>query len=149
MAHTHSATFFHCVFSTKQRANSIPQELRPKLWAYIGGIAKQNGMKSIRVGGTANHVHMALHIPASMNIAKALQLIKGGSSKWLNEHPLPTRFEWQEGYGAFSIGVAQLAPTVTYIDGQEEHHRKRSYEEEYVSFLNRHRIEYDERYVSG
>jgi REP element-mobilizing transposase RayT len=149
MAHTHSATFFHCVFSTKERLNSIPSDLKLKLWDYIGGIAKQNGMRSLRVGGTKNHVHIALHVPAAMTVAKAMQLIKAGSSKWLNEHPRSARFEWQEGYGAFSIGVSRLDATVAYIDAQEEHHRKRTFEEEYVSFLKRHGIEYDERYVLG
>ncbi len=149
MAHTHSATFFQCVFSTKERAHIIPFELQPKLWEYIGGIARLKGMRSLRVGGTRNHVHIALHVPASMNVAKGMQLIKAGSSKWLNEHPIKARFEWQEGYGAFSIGVSQLDATIAYIDGQEEHHRKRTFEEEYVAFLKRHGIEYDQRFVFG
>ena len=149
MAHTYSATFFHCVFSTKNRTNIISQQLRPKLWNYIGGIAKQNGMRSLRVGGTANHVHVALHLPTSISIAKAMQLIKGGSSKWINGHPNQARFEWQEAYGAFSIGVSQIPATIAYIESQEEHHRVKTFEEEYIAFLKRHAVEFDERYLWG
>ena len=149
MAHTHSATFFHCVFSTKNRTNIISEQLRPRLWDYIGGIAKQNNIRPLRIGGTANHVHAALHIPTSMSVAKAMQLIKGGSSKWVNEHPSQARFEWQEAYGAFSIGVSQIPATISYIGSQEEHHRVRTFEEEYIAFLQKHGVEYDERWMWG
>ena len=84
-----------------------------------------------------------------MPIAKAMQLIKGGSSKWINEHPGHARFEWQEAYGAFTIGISQVPATIAYIESQEEHHRKRSFEEEYIAFLKKHNVEYDERYVWG
>ncbi len=149
MAHTYSATFFHCVFSTKNRTNIISRELRPKLWDYMGGIASRNGMRCLRVGGTANHVHAAIHIPAATSVSKAMQLIKGGSSKWINDHPNQARFEWQDAFGAFTIGVSQIAATVAYIDSQEEHHRTRTFEEEYIAFLKKHGIQYDERYIWG
>lgn len=88
----------------KSAAHCISDEFQPKLWDYIGGIARNNSMTSLRVGGISNHLHILLGLPASMPIAKAMQLIKGGSSKWINEHPLRFRFAWQDGYGAFSIG---------------------------------------------
>jgi REP element-mobilizing transposase RayT len=86
MAHTYVSGPLHYVFSTKGRRNTISLEMQPKLWAYIGGIARQNGMKAIAVGGTANHAHVLLSIPATITVAKAAQLLKGGSSKWMNEH---------------------------------------------------------------
>jgi putative transposase len=147
MAHTYTSNLYHCVFTTIERAHIIPAELESKLWDYIGGIARNNGMKSLRVGGITNHIHVLLGLRADMPISKSMQLIKGGSSKWMNEHPLPGRFAWQEGYGAFSIGVSQLASTIRYIESQKEYHRKQSFEDEYLSFLKKHGIEYDPRYV--
>ncbi len=97
-------------------------------------------MKALEVGGTSNHMHVLLSIPATMPVAKALQLIKAGSSKFVNEHS-QHRFEWQEGYGAFSLGVAQKGVTAQYIRNQAEHHRKRSFSEEYVAFLVKHGLQ--------
>jgi putative transposase len=149
MAHTYTSNLYHCVFSTKERRPLILAEGEQALWNYIGGIARQNGFKSPRIGGTSNHVHVLLGLPASMPIAKAMQLIKGGSSKRMNERSINRRFGWQDGYGAFSIGVSQLDATVRYIENQREHHRKRSFEEEFISFLKKHAIEYDPKYIWG
>lgn len=148
MAHTYSSVLYHFVFSTKQRLSTIPVDLRSRLWDYIGGIARENNLRSLRVGGTGNHVHIALHVPPSIPVSKAIQLIKAGSSKWMNDRPGRARFEWQEGYGVFTLGISQLKNTVAYIDRQEEHHRKTTFEEEYASFLKRHGIVLDE-YVFG
>ena len=123
--------------------------LEAKLWDFIGGIARRNGMKSLRAGGTTNHIHILLGIPADLPIAKAMQLIKGGSSKWMNEHPIRPRFAWQQGYGAFTVSVSQVPATVRYIKAQKEHHQKRSFEQEYIAFLKKHGIEYDPQYVFG
>ncbi len=117
---------------------------------YIGGIAKTHGMTALAVGGVADHVHMLISLPSTLPIAKAIQLIKGGSSKWIHDSfPEQADFSWQEGYGAFSIGIAQVERTKQYIHGQEEHHRKISFEEEFLQFLKTHGIEYDPRYVWG
>jgi REP element-mobilizing transposase RayT len=86
----------HCVFSTKERRNLIGEEMQPRLWSFLGGIARRNGFKAIAIGGIANHVHVLLSLPAAMPLAKAMQLLKGGSSKWMNENGV--RFAWQEGY---------------------------------------------------
>src|SRR5438045_1251710 len=147
MGHTYTSNLYHCVFSTKERVHCISEDFQPKLWDYIGGIARNNGMTSLRVGGITNHVHVLLGLPANIAIAKAMQLIKGGSSKWLNEHPLRFRFAWQEGYGAFSIGISQVSATIQYIENQKEHHRKQTFEEEYVAFLKKHDVPYDLKYV--
>lgn len=138
----------HCVFSTKERRSLITRDLQPRLYAYIGGIARKNRMKVIAIGGVDDHVHLLLSLAKTMDIAKAMQLIKGGSSKWVHEEfPEMRSFEWQEGYGAFSIGVGELERTVRYINRQAEHHKKKDFKVEFLSFLDAHGIEYEPRYV--
>lgn len=114
----------------------------------MGGIARKNEFKTLIVGGTENHVHILLSLPATMPLAKALQLIKGASSHWMNETHAKD-FAWQEGYGAFTVGISQKADMISYIQSQAEHHRKRSFEEEFVAFLQRHGVDYDPQYVWG
>jgi putative transposase len=105
-------------------------------------------MKAIEIGGMPDHVHILLSLPATLSIAKALQLIKGGSSKWVHAtFPEHAVFRWQIKYGAFSVSVSQLDRTIHYIKGQEEHHRKMTFQEEFLALLKRHRIAYDERYL--
>jgi putative transposase len=116
----------------------------------MGGIARENKIKPIAIGGMTDHAHLLISIPQSIAVAKAVQLVKGGSSKWLHETDSPIRnFAWQVGYGAFSIGVSQVNEVTAYIARQEEHHRIRTFQEEYLSFLKEYKIEYDERYVWG
>src|SRR5579872_581254 len=124
MSHRYDSLLFHCVFSTKHRKPIIPEEIQPKLWAYIGGIARTNKFRALAVGGMADHAHVLLALPATLTVAKAVQWIKGGSSKWMNDHAQRRTFAWQDSYGAFSIGISQLEDTVRYIHTQEEHHRK-------------------------
>lgn len=150
MGHSYSSCLVHLVFSTKNRQRLISPELQDRLWPYLGGIAKQNDMTALAIGGTQDHVHMLVCIPANLSISKAAQLIKGGSSKWVHDtFPEQRHFAWQEGYGAFSIGVSGVADTIAYINNQAEHHRARTFEEEFVAFLKRHGVAYDERYVWG
>jgi REP element-mobilizing transposase RayT len=142
------SSYFHCVFSTKERRPLITPELRERLWPFLGGIARQNQMKAIEVGGVEDHVHLLLSLPATMPVAKAMQLIKGGSSKWIHEtFPAQREFAWQEEYGAFSVSVSQLDKTIAYIKGQPEHHRKMTFQEEFLALLKKHRVEYDDRYL--
>ena len=148
MSHTYISELVHIVFSTKERVHSIRPEIQERLWSFLGGIARKNGFKALAVGGTSNHVHILVSLPATMPLAKAVQLLKGGSSKWLNEI-VKRRFEWQQGYGAFSVGISQQNATIHYINSQEEHHRTHTFEDEFLAFLRRHRIEYDSRYVLG
>ena len=148
MAHTYTSCLIHYIFGTKGRRKSIASELRQQLWPYVGGIARANGCKALAVGGTDDHIHLLLSLHRTITVAKAVQLIKGGSSKWIHDSfPAHREFVWQEGYGAFSIGVSGIEETTTYVNRQEEHHRTRTFEEEYIVFLDRHGIEYDERYV--
>src|SRR5438477_1295142 len=136
MPHTYVSHLVHCVFSTKQRRKIMSAEIQDKLWPYLGGIAKTNGFRALAVGGTHDHVHILLSLPATLPVSKAVQLLKGGSSKWMNE-TLKTDFRWQEGYGAFTLGVSQKPDTVTYIQSQAEHHKKHSFEEEFLAFLKK------------
>jgi len=142
------SSYFHCVFSTKERRPLMTPQLRERLWPFMGGIARQNKMKAIEVGGVEDHVHLLLSLPSAMPVSKAMQLIKGGSSKWIHEtFPEQRLFTWQEEYGAFSVSVSQLDKTIAYIKGQPEHHRKMTFQEEFLALLKKHNLEYDERYL--
>jgi len=142
------SSYFHCVFSTKQRHRFITEDLQERLWPFIGGIARQNKMKAIEIGGVEDHVHVLLSLPSTTAISKAVQLVKGGSSKWVHENfPEHRLFSWQEKYGAFSVSVSQLDKLVEYIRNQPEHHQKTTFQEEFLSLLKKHRIEFDERYL--
>ena len=150
MAHTYASLLFHCVFSTKERLHLLSPDVRERLWPFMGGIARNNGFKALAVGGTEDHAHVLLSLPTTMPVAKAVQLIKGGSSKWLSAtFPKLEPFQWQEGYGAFSISISHVKDTVGYIGRQEEHHRRRTFEEEYLQFLEKHGVEYDEAHLWG
>ena len=128
----------------------IDAELQSRLWPFIGGIARENGMKALAVGGAEDHAHVLLSLPATTPVAKAVQLIKGGPSKWAHEtFPERRGFAWQEGYGAFSVSVSHVRDTVAYIGRQAEHHRRALFEDEFRQFLRKHRIGFDEQHVWG
>jgi putative transposase len=148
VSHTYISSLGHCVFSTKLRRNLISSEIQPELWAFLGGIARKNGFKALMVGGTENHAHILLSLPATMPLAKAVQLVKGASSRWMNVKHAHD-FARQEGYGAFTVGISQKDDTIAYIRAQAEHHRKRRFEEEFLAFLKKHGVEYDPQHVWG
>src|SRR5262245_16250559 len=148
MSHSYVSNLMHCTFSTKERYPFIDSDLERRLWPYIGGIANENRMTPLAIGCTADHLHALLSLPGMMSFAKAVQLIKGGSSKWIHDtFARQKKFAWQEGYGAFSVSVSQLPKTIAYIKNQKEHHRRKSFEEEFIELLKRHAIDYDARYV--
>jgi REP-associated tyrosine transposase len=136
--HARTCSLFHRVFATKNRIPSIPEGLQIRLWAYMGGIARTNNMKALAVGGVADHSHLLLSLPPTITIANAIQLVKAGLSKWMHEQTGSRRFEWQEGYGAFTSGASQVPATIRYIDDQPRHHRKTTLHEEWEMFLRRH-----------
>jgi putative transposase len=143
--HSFVSSLHHCVFATKRREPVLTPAIRERLWPYLGGIARENGMKTLAIDGVADHVHVLLSLPATMSISKAMQLLKGNSSKWIHEtFPALRSFAWQEGYGAFSIGISGIDETRAYIRDQEEHHRTRTYREEVITFLERHRLPFDD-----
>jgi REP element-mobilizing transposase RayT len=141
MSHTYIANYVHCVFGTRERQNLIPAELQPKFCAYLIGIAKNLRVTLIAVGGTSNHVHLLLALPPTMPIAEAVQKLKANSSRWLGEHGL--NFGWQEGYGAFSVSPSLVDTVQAYVRNQEEHHRKRNFEEEFEALLRKSGITFD------
>ena len=150
MSHSYISSLFHCVFSTKDRRKTITSDLEERLWKYMGGIARENKMKALQIGGVEDHVHLLLSLPSTMSVSKAMQLIKGGSSKWIHDtFPQYQDFEWQEGYGAFGVGISQVDGTKRYIVNQKEHHRTKTFQDEFIAFLERHGIEYDPRFVWG
>ncbi len=144
--HSFSSCLVHCVWSTKDRARFLDSNLRSRLWPYLGGIARDNKMKALAVGGVVDHVHILVSLPATISIAKAIQLLKGNSSKWIHEtFPKLRSFEWQAGYGAFTIAISVVAATSSYIHGQESHHRTQTFRDEFQTMLRKHNLAYDER----
>jgi REP element-mobilizing transposase RayT len=143
--HSFSSSLHHCVFATIRREAYLTPQVRDRLWPYLGGIARENAMKALAIGGVVDHVHILLSLPATLSVAKAMQLLKGNSSKWIHKtFPELRTFAWQEGYGAFSIGVSGIEATRSYIQSQEEHHRTRTYREEAILFLQRHGLSFDD-----
>ena len=146
MPHSYVSNLMHCTFSTKERYRIINTELENRLWPYIGGIAHENKMKTLSIGGVSDHLHVLLSVPSTLSVAKSLQLLKGNSSKWIHEtFPEHRDFEWQEGYGAFSIGVSGIKDTIRYIQNQPAHHKKITFQEELVTFLKKHGMHYEAR----
>ncbi len=136
MSHSHVCCLVHVVFSTADRRPAIREEMRKWLHAYFGGIARENEIPILAVGGVADHVHLLISLPRTMSVAKTVQLLKSGSSKWIHENfPGSRSFAWQEGYGAFSVEVSQRAMTEKYIQDQAKHHKRISFADELKKFL--------------
>ena len=148
MSHTYTANLLHVVFSTKHRRDLIPPELQPRLWGYMAEIGRNRAINVLAGGGIANHAHVLLSLPPVMPLAKATQALKGISSKWMNEIGRGG-FAWQEGYAAFSVSRSQMSSVISYVNSQPEHHRKHSFESEFLTLLTKHGIEYDPKYVFG
>lgn len=140
MSHTYASNLVHCVFSTAGRRDLIrdPERLRQ----YMTGIARQKQIPIIATGGTTNHVHLLIALPPVVPLSKVIQDLKGNSSKWIGRG-----FAWQKGYGAFGVSESRRDAVIAYILGQEEHHRKWTFEQEFVTLLKRSRIAYDPQYV--
>jgi len=147
MAHTFCCNHLHIVSSTKDRRNAIAKEGSHQLWAYLAGICNSHEMIALAVGGTENHVHLLLHLPPKLALAKAVLLLKANSSRWMSEQK--KSFSWQEGYGAFSVSSSNLDRVTRYIQNQEVHHRRASFEEEFRALLSRHGVQYDPKYIFG
>lgn len=149
MSDTYTICLFHVVFSTKER-RPLLKTIRTELHPYIAGIARANKFYAKEIGGTNDHVHCLLSLPATMPVSKAVQLIKGGSSKWIGDKfPELRDFAWQAGYGAFSVSISQEPAVKKYIQNQPEHHKKISFQDEFRALLSKHGIEWNEKYVWG
>ena len=147
LAHTFSNLLYHVVFGTKDREPSIDAELRSDLHAYLGGIVRELHGTAVIINGTADHVHALLKFPPAVALADAIRVIKTNSSKWVHQKHRRGKFAWQAGYSAFSVSESGAAAVRTYIERQEEHHRTRSFTDEYLEFLKKHRVAYDLKYV--
>ena len=148
MSSTFTNLLYHLVFSTKQRRELIKPPLREELYRYLGGIIRGEGGILLEIGGIADHVHLVAKFKADIAVADMLRKTKANSSKWANQRAALTgRFRWQAGYGAFSVSQSQLASLRKYVQTQEEHHKRVSFQEEFVRLLKKHGIEYDERYL--
>jgi len=150
MSHTFSSLRVHVIFSTKERKQILREDLQPKLWAYMAGIARNHKFEALKIGGTNDHCHALILLPPPIPLSKAVQTIKGCSSKWLNETGAAgASFAWQEGYAAFSVSASQTDCVIEYIRNQAEHHKKRNYEEEFLELLKRYGVDYDPVHVLG
>ena len=153
MANTYASLIIHVIFSTKNRENLISRDIEARVWAYLGGMARENDFKALCVGGIENHVHLLLSLPPDLTVSKAVQLIKGGSSAWVKEAfprvPGIGNFAWQDGYAAFSVSKSQVEEVRQYIEKQREHHSVKTFEEEYRAFLARHEVVSEEKYLWG
>jgi len=145
MSHTYASTLFHIVFSTKERQSAIFDPA--KLWAYVAGVARNLNYEALAIGGTENHIHLLVRIPSHVAISEAVQKLKSNSSRWLRENG--RWLGWQEGYGAFSVSVSKADAVRRYIQNQPEHHRRRSFEDEFVTLLNKSGIAFDRSEVFG
>lgn len=142
MAHTLVQNLIHLVFSTKGRRKLIPKQRLARTWAYLAGICKKEKIFVHEIGGTENHVHMLIQLPPTMSLSDAVQGIKAGSSKWLGES-----FAWQRGFGAFSVSKSNLNAVIHYVRNQESHHRKMTYDDEFIALLKKHGVPFDPKYV--
>lgn len=148
MANTYSNLFYHIVFSTKGRKDLICSEIEERLWAYIGGIARKHEIVAVQVGGIENHIHVLVLAKPKFAPSQIVQWLKGESSRWIHEtFPDMRHFEWQDGYGIFSVSKSSIADVVDYIKTQREHHAKQSFEDEYVAMLKLNGIDYDDKYL--
>ena len=136
----------HLIYSTKNREACLPDQLRPKLYAYKSGILKTWESPAVAIGGVADHVHVLCVLSKNHSLAKIVEEIKKGTSKWLKTQGLRD-FGWQAGYGAFSVSESKSSQVVSYIERQEMHHRKLSFQDEFRTFLKRHGVQFDERYT--
>lgn len=148
MANTYSQIHLQFVFAVKHRHSLILSNWKQELYAYIAGIIQNQGHKLLAINGMPDHIHIFIGMRPNQSVSDLLQDIKRNSSLWINQKKFVNgKFEWQEGYGAFSYSKSHVKQVVEYIENQEAHHRKLSFHEEYIDFLNKFEIEYDERYV--
>ncbi len=139
---------YHLIFSTKNRLPSITPDIESRLYEYIGGIVRAQDGCLLAAGGIPDHVHLLVGLSKQVAVSDALRDIKANSSGWVHDtFPHKADFAWQAGYGAFTVSYSSMDSVKRYIADQAEHHRTRSFKEEFIAFLERHGIEYDERYI--
>lgn len=148
MANTYSQINIHCVFAVKGRENTIANDFRDELHKYISGILRNDNLYPISVGGWKDHVHVFFELNPNSKVSDIMRMIKSISSKWINDNKLVKgKFQWQEGYGAFSYSRSQRNAVVNYIMKQEVHHKTKTFREEYLELLGKFEIEFEDEYV--
>jgi putative transposase len=147
MSHSYSNNYVHAVYSTKDRKDLIPKEFEKRLYPFIASVAHEHKIPLVASGGMPNHIHLLFLLPATMSLASAINLFKANSSRFLHERGLT--FQWQTGYGAFSVGFPHLDSVTNYIRNQSEHHKKMTFEEEFMALLKEAGVSYDPKYVLG
>lgn len=148
MPNTYTQIHIQFVFAVKFRHGLISSSWKDELYQYITGIVQNNKHKLICINGMPDHIHILIGVRPHQSISDLMQDVKGGSSKWINEKKfLKGKFEWQQGYGAFSYGKSQVKDVVHYIQNQEQHHQKKTFLQEYVEFLEKFEVEYEELYI--
>lgn len=148
MANTYTQIYLHIVFAVQDRNSLIKTEWKDELYKYITGIIQNNKHKLISINGTSNHIHIAIGYKPHQLIPDLLQDIKANSSKWINEKRFVRgKFNWQAGYGAFSLSHSQIGAIVKYINSQEQHNKKKTFKEEYIEILKKYNVPFDEKYI--
>ncbi|MBK7160010.1 MAG: IS200/IS605 family transposase [Ignavibacteria bacterium] len=148
MANTYTQIHIQFIFAVKYRKGVILASWKDELYKYLTGIVQNNKHKMISINGMPDHIHLLAGIRPSQSISDLMKDLKGSSSKWINEKKFTKeRFEWQEGYGAFSYGKSQVKNVISYIENQEKHHKRKSFKEEYLDFLKKFDVEFDDKYL--
>ncbi len=148
MGHTYTSLLTHIIFSTKDRIAYLREDRRDDVFSYMGGIVRELKGAAINVNGTQDHVHLLVRLPTFLSVAKAVEIVKTNSSRWIHrDRVLHHTFAWQTGYAAFSVSESQSNDVARYITNQQEHHRRVTFQEELIAFLQRAHVQYDERYV--
>jgi putative transposase len=148
MANTYTQIHIHFVFAVKFRHGIIQSKWKEDLYKYIAGIIQNNNHKLLAINGMPDHIHILIGLRPAQSISDLMKEVKQSSSKWINDNKLTDgHFEWQEGYGAFSYGKSQISQVINYIQNQELHHKKKTFKEEYLDFLEKFEIDYDEKFV--
>lgn len=145
---TFSNLLYHIIYSTKYRKSTIRPDWQDDLYGYVGGIVRDQKGTLLKIGGVEDHVHLLVKLSPAIAISDVLRKIKSNSSKWINERrDVSRKFEWQSGYAAFSVSESQMPSVADYIANQAEHHRRMTFEEEFVAILQKHNVEFDMRYA--
>ena len=148
MSNTYTKIYLHIVFSVKGRENLIQKKWKEELYKYICGIVNGKEQKVYAIGGVGDHIHLLVSIKPNIALSDLVRDIKSNSSKWINDKGYNIgKFQWQEGFGAFSYAQSQLDTVITYINNQEQHHQKTTFKDEYLDLLQKFNVEYDDKYL--
>jgi putative transposase len=148
MANTYSQIHIHALFAVQNRYNIITPDWEDELYKYTTGIVHQNKHRLLAIGGMPDHIHLLIGFRPTQSISELIQIVKANSSKWINERQfIKTKFSWQEGFGAFSHSKSNLPSVIRYVNNQKEHHKAKTFTEEYLNLLKESDVTFDERFI--